>query len=180
MAAFSKINMANSREENLTNLYKLAFPAIAKYISRMGGSFEEAKDVFQDALLVYYEKNIVSSKILSNDIGYLVGISKNLWLKRYRDSNQHTVSLDPAVTDLISEQQPSPASKRLLRFLEVAGKKCMELLKAYYYDQMSLTEIADEFGYSAVRSATVQKYKCLEKVRDKVKEKALAYDDFME
>jgi len=45
---------------------------------------------------------------------------------------------------------------------------------------MSLQEIADEYGYSGVRSATVQKFKCLEKVRESVKEKSLVYDDFME
>lgn len=180
MEAVSKSKMANSREEIFTTLYKLVFPTIAKYISRMGGSFEEAKDVFQDALVVYYEKKMVASQILSNDIGYLVGISKNLWLKHYRDSTKYTVPLDAACTDVISEHQPNPANKRLFRFLEVAGKKCMELLKAFYYDQTPLTEIADEFGYSGVRSATAQKYKCLEKVREKVQVKALVYDDFME
>ncbi len=73
-----------------------------------------------------------------------------------------------------------PSNNRLMRFLETAGKKCMELLKGFYYDQQPLTELADEFGYSGVRSATVQKYKCLEKVRETIKEKALTYDDFMD
>ncbi len=180
MEAVNKSNLANSREENFTSLYKAAFPPIAKYISRMGGSFEEAKDVFQDALIVFYENKILTSKNLSNDIGYLVGISKNLWLKRYRDFTQHRVLFDAASPAVNSEPQLNLSNNRLFRFLEIAGKKCMELLKAFYYDQIPLTEIADEFGYSGIRSATAQKYKCLEKVRDKVKQKALTYDDFME
>ncbi|WP_282636750.1 hypothetical protein [Sphingobacterium thalpophilum] len=56
----------------------------------------------------------------------------------------------------------------------------MSLLKSFYYDQMSLQEIADDFGFSGIRSATVQKYKCLEKIRETVKEKALLYEDFLE
>ena len=32
-----------------------------------------------------------------------------------------------------------------------------------------MNEIAGHFGYRSIRSATVQKYKCLEKVRDHVK-----------
>jgi len=56
----------------------------------------------------------------------------------------------------------------------------MDLLRSFYYDKMPLTTIASTYGYSGVRSATVQKYKCLEKVRETIKEKALAYEDFME
>ena len=56
----------------------------------------------------------------------------------------------------------------------------MKLLKGFYYDQLPLTDIATAFGFSGVRSATVQKYKCLEKVRETIKQKALQYEDFME
>jgi DNA-directed RNA polymerase specialized sigma24 family protein len=163
------------RQELFISLYKKAFPVVAKYISRMGGSFDEAKDVFQDALVVYYEKSRASA--LNNDTAYLVGTAKHLWLKRYRHNEQH-VPMDNI--DLCDEATDTPSNNRLLRFLETAGNKCMELLKGFYYDELSLTEIANEFGYSGVRSATVQKYKCLEKVRETIKQKALVYDDFME
>jgi len=45
----------------------------------------------------------------------------------------------------------------------------MDLLQAFYYFKTPMREIAEEFGYRSERSATVQKYKCLEKVRDTVK-----------
>jgi DNA-directed RNA polymerase specialized sigma24 family protein len=165
------------RQELFISMYKKAFPVVAKYISRMGGSFDEAKDVFQDALVVYYEKSLTEPSALNNDTAYLVGTAKHVWLKRYRQSNQN-VPLDDI--DLFDEDVETPSNNRLMRFLETAGNKCMELLKGFYYDQLSLAEIADGFGYSGVRSATVQKYKCLEKVRETIKQKALVYDDFME
>src|SRR6201990_241012 len=77
------------REELFIRLYKKAFPAVAKYVSRLGGSFDEAKDVFQDALVIYYEKAVLKSSALNNDTGYLVGIAKNLWLRHYRKSAQN-------------------------------------------------------------------------------------------
>jgi hypothetical protein len=43
-----------------------------------------------------------------------------------------------------------------------------------------MKELADLFGYAGERSATVQKYKCIEKVRETVKEQSLAYEDFIE
>jgi hypothetical protein len=65
-------------------------------------------------------------------------------------------------------------------YLETAGRKCMELLKAYYYDHMPASDIATLFGYSGTHSATVGKYKCLEKVRDTIKQNSLNYADFIE
>jgi DNA-directed RNA polymerase specialized sigma24 family protein len=171
-------NSIVKREKLFIELYKKAFPAVAKYVSRMGGSFDDAKDVFHDALVAYYEKVCINSSKADNNIAYLVGTVKNLWLKRYRDSG-HNVPLDN-IEVAFEDDENIPSSRRLIRFLETAGKKCMELLAGFYYHQQPLTEIAGQFGYSGVRSATVQKYKCLEKVRETIKEKALTYDDFIE
>ena len=169
---------AGNREALFIHLYKQAFPVVAKYISRMGGSFDEAKDVFQDALVIYYEKSIADASALKNDTAYLVGTAKHLWIKRYQ-GNEFNTPLDNIEVGL-NEDESNPSSRRLMRFLETSGKKCMELLRSFYYDQLPLTEIAQTYGYSGVRSATVQKYKCLEKVRETIKQKALVYEDFME
>jgi RNA polymerase sigma factor (sigma-70 family) len=170
-------NLATKREELFVCLYQKAFPAVAKYVSRMGGSFDEAKDVFQDALVVYYEKLVAEKFTMDNDAAYLAGIAKNLWLKRYRDSSQH-IPLDHI--DLKIDEEETASENRLMHYLEKAGQKCMELLRGFYYDELPLNDIAALFGFSGVRSATVQKYKCLEKVRETIKQKALTYDDFME
>ncbi|MDB5011483.1 MAG: polymerase subunit sigma-70, partial [Mucilaginibacter sp.] len=107
-----------------------------------------------------------------------VGTAKNLWLKKYRENCQNMPLDNIDVT--LTEDESSPSAQRLMHFLATAGKKCMELLTGFYYDRLPLTKIATQFGYSGVRSATVQKYKCLEKVRETIKEKSLVYEDFME
>jgi RNA polymerase sigma factor (sigma-70 family) len=178
MLSISDTNIAAERQVHIIDLYKSAFPAVAKYVSRRGGSFDEAKDIFQDALVIYYEKAVLKSSALKNDTGYLVGIAKNLWLRRYQQSLQNVSLTETEVA--FNEPEQSPANHRLMRFLSTAGQKCMDLLKRFYYDELPLNEIAEEFGYSTVRSATVQKYRCLEKVRETIKDKALVYDDFLE
>ena len=169
-------HLVEQRQKVFILLYKTAFPAVARYISRLGGSFDEAKDVFQDSLVIYYEK-MTNQTLPVNGIGYLIGTSKNLWLQRYRKSNRQ---LPLNEIEVAIDEDQKPADKRLLHFLSTAGKKCMELLKGFYYDQVPLTELAELFGYSGVHSVTVQKHKCLEKVRETVKQKALSYADFME
>ncbi|MCR8558078.1 sigma-70 family RNA polymerase sigma factor [Mucilaginibacter sp. BJC16-A38] len=172
------IQTAAGREQFFIALYKSTFPSVANYVSKMGGTFDEAKDIFQDALVVYYEKAINSGLIIkTNEKTYLLGISKHLWLRKFKSDILNT-SIDgfDISLDEIDEQ---PSESKLMHFLETAGKKCMELLRSFYYDQVPLGDAAKLFGFSGVRSATVQKYKCLEKVRETIKEKSLTYEDFL-
>lgn len=173
---------AARREKLITELYQSAFPTVAKYISKMGGSFDDAKDIFQDALVIYYEKAVNSDLSLHNsEKAYLLGIAKHLWFKKFK-GDRHNLPLDSCTKDfdVTDETEDQPSGVKLMRYLETAGKKCMELLSAFYYHKLPMKDLADLFGYAGERSATVQKYKCIEKVRETVKEQSLAYEDFIE
>lgn len=169
---------AEEREKLFISLYKNAFPVVARYVSKMGGTFDEAKDIFQDALVIYYEKSVECFfELKTNEKAYLLGISKHLWLKKHRDNSRLT-SIDGL--DIENDETAQASDKKVLNFLQTAGKKCMDLLRSFYYDGLQLADAAGLFGFSGVRSATVQKYKCLEKVRETVKQKALTYEDFLD
>ncbi|MFD0793024.1 RNA polymerase sigma factor [Mucilaginibacter litoreus] len=169
----------HNREAMLTELYKSAFPAVAKYISKMGGSFDDAKDIFQDALVIYYEKAIAGDAAVANKRAYLVGIAKHLWLKKFNAAILST-SLNDLPVDIIQTVDEQVSANKVLQYLQTAGKRCMDLLSAFYYDKLPMKDVAGLFGYSGERSVTVQKYKCLEKVRETVKQQSLSYADFIE
>ena len=176
-----KEDVAATRKALFVQLYQTAFPLVAKYVSHMGGSFEEAKDVFQDVLVIYYEKLTTSGVTLQySERSYLLGIAKHLWAKKNKQNSRHS-SLDDSLTGIaVEEHSPASSTDKLLDLLHSSGQKCMELLQAFYYDKWPMRKIAGRFGFNSVRSATVQKYKCLEKVRDTIKEKSLTYEDFLE
>lgn len=163
-----------------TRLYLEAFPLSAAFISKRDGSLEQAKDLFQDALVIYYEQVYTrSEKVRTSEKAYLLGIVKHLWYGQTGTGfTERLDGLDSLM--LVDIEEPQPSEQKLLSFLETAGRKCMEVLKAFYYDNLPLSKISDHFGFSGTRSATVQKYKCLEKVRDKVRERKLEYADFAE
>lgn len=168
-----------TREAWLTRLYLTTFPSVAHYVNRKGGSLDEAKDIFQDALVIYYEKAVANAMQLTHsEKSYLMGIAKHLWYHHQQKQKGHLSEDVSNYTELINDEPLIPSAKRLLRYLETAGQKCMEMLQAFYYDKQSMKEIAERFGLSGERSAAVQKHKCLEKVRDKVKKKSLTYEDF--
>jgi len=166
------------REAFFMALYQKAFSPVARYVARMGGSLDEAQDIFQDTLVIYYEK--VSSATdtgIVNEKAYLLGIAKKQWLQHYKAGSKQQPLND---FDTVAMADEKLASGKLLKYLETAGKRCMELLKAFYYDHLPVGQLATKFGYSGTHSATVAKYKCLEKVRETVKQNSLNYADFVE
>jgi len=168
-----------TREAWLTRLYLTAFPVVAQHIGKQGGSLDEAKDIFQDALVIYYEKAVSGNlQLTHSEKSYLIGIAKHLWHHYQQKQNRNLNEDILNYTELPTNETLIPSTNRLLRYLEAAGQKCMDMLQAFYYDKQSMKEIAERFNLSGERSATVQKHKCLEKVRDKVKEKSLTYEDF--
>lgn len=166
----------HTRNELIAEWYVNVFPRVAIYVKRNGGDLDAAKEIFQEALVCYYEKSRNSNFSPENcDEAYIMGIAKNTWLKYY--SRQKRFEALPEV-DLAEEKEKNPIPQKLLQYLKLTGEKCMNLLQAFYYEKLDMTQLANRFGHTSVRSATVQKYKCLEKVRNQVKSKSLSYEDF--
>lgn len=160
-------------------LYQKTFPAVAAYLHKMGGSLEEAKDIFHDALVIYIEKRR-DLQLEYSEQSYILGIARHLWIKKFGESNRH-IPFENAVDAPFSDEGYQEASSpRLLELLTASGRKCLDLLSAFYYEKLDMDGLAKRFGFSGARSATVQKFKCLEKVKETVKLKSLQYEDFME
>ncbi|HWA33603.1 MAG TPA: sigma-70 family RNA polymerase sigma factor [Cyclobacteriaceae bacterium] len=160
-------------------MYESAFPVVAAWVRKMNGSLEDARDVFHDALVLYHEKIIGGVSFDASPEAYILGIAKHLWLRKFRRS-KHLVQFDGIETDISipDDFYAPPSTLKLLNFLERAGKNCMELLRRAYYEKQSASELAQKMGYSGERSATVQKYKCIEKLRTIIKQKSISYEDF--
>jgi DNA-directed RNA polymerase specialized sigma24 family protein len=166
----------------ITDFYVAIFPSVARLVSRLGGSLEEAKDIFHDALIIYWEQQSKNpGKIYGSEAGYILGIVKNLCLRQYQ-RDKKVISLSDAEQEIPipPDFYPTVRQRRLLRVLERAGKKCLDLLRSFYYQMVPLRKIARDFNYANEHSASVQKYKCLDKVKKVVAENSLNYEDFLE
>ena len=161
--------MIEQKEDPTITLYREAFPHFAQMVRALGGTLEEAKDSFHDALLIYLERERAGKlNVHSSPMAYLLGTAKICWLHM-----RARASFSPLPDGFDSSEFADPAMEEreqsLLASLERTGKKCLQLLKAFYYDHLSMDDIAARFGFNGRRSATVQKYKCLEKVRENLK-----------
>jgi DNA-directed RNA polymerase specialized sigma24 family protein len=169
-------------EEFFEDLYKKMFPAVARFVRSQNGTFEDARDIFHDALVIFYEKSLdEKAGIQLSPEAYVFGIFRHLWIRKFKEARQ-TVFLteEEDKIDIPADYFPHPRTAKILRLLQLAGERCLALLKSFYYEKRSLEDISRAFAFSGVRSATVQKFKCLQKMRDEIKSKSLEYDDFLE
>ena len=169
------------RKELIKQWYISYFPKVASFIANRGGTLDDARDIFQECLVIYYERTVVpDSPPVRNEKAYLMGVAKKLWYRMYAENAKYSgeEQYSPAGSTYEAPLPEVSVPANIMEYLEHAGRKCMDMLKAFYYDHYNMQEMAARFGFGSVRSATVQKYKCLEKVRDKVKEKSLNYEDF--
>jgi DNA-directed RNA polymerase specialized sigma24 family protein len=173
------LHTAEQRAAWFTGLYEASFPKVARFVANRGGTFEDAKDIFHDALVILYEKAVASEQAVAlSEEHYVVGIAKHLWIRKFNEDARKVgiEGIEKMIT--IPEDYYDTSSNRLVSLLELTGRKCMQLLRAFYYENLSLFQIKTEFGFSSAHSASAQKFKCIEKVRNIIREKSLGHEDF--
>lgn len=169
--------LLTDRSATLTRLYRRTFPAVRQYVQRRGGTDQDAQDVFQDALVVFYEKTTAEALTLTAEPGtYLVGVCRNLWHRELERRARHPhTGLTAAEHQPAEEAAPALADgsavspEAVLAYVEQLSEKCRSILLAFYYFRQPLAQIAATHDYRSVRSATVQKFKCLERLRNAVR-----------
>ena len=171
------IELLKSGKQNkaFLKLYK-NYPQVEKLILSKGGSKEDAKDVFQEALIIFYEKVCNTKFNLTSAIGtYLYSVSRFLWkdqhLKRKR---KQSVIVDFEFTSEEAAEfqeaiEREEKFKKIEQVLTQIGEKCLQILTLFYYNGLTMKAIATKVGLKSEKIAKNQKYKCLERAKLKVK-----------
>lgn len=159
--------LAGNDKKAIETIYKDNFNMVQALIINNNGTSEDAKDIFQEAMVVLYEK-VQSGTFELNCLirTFLYSVSRRLWLKKL--VHQNRFSLSEAHEDQIAvENEVEDHEKRNVDFqmMEKAmhnlGEPCKTLLEAFYLQKRSMQEIAAVFGYTNAENAKNQKYKCL-------------------
>ena len=160
--------LANNDSKAVEMLYKSHFNMIQHFVLNNNGSFDEARDVFQEAMIALYEKVQSDSFVLTCQIKtYLFSICKHLWLKRLHQMSKFSGSLNveedsiSVDDDLIDFEKKDAAFEMMHYALNSLGEPCKSLLEGYYINKKGMQELADNFGYTNADNAKNQKYKCL-------------------
>ncbi len=156
----------------IDTLYKDNFPMVQAYILQNNGSYDDARDIFQEAIIALYEKAQDDSFVLTCQIKtYLYSICRRLWLKRLQQLGRFANNIDnleetvPVEEDLEIHEKRNAEFAIMDRALNSLGEPCKGLLEGYYLKKMGMMELADEFGYTNADNAKNQKYKCLMRLK---------------
>src|SRR4028118_1813950 len=89
------IKLQKKEEPAFMLLYKFYYPSIKHYIQKNQGNNADAEDIFQESIIVLFEKIDSPDFILTSSLKtYLFAIARNLWLKRLRGAKLiHEVDL---------------------------------------------------------------------------------------
>lgn len=162
--------------DNLTigKIYKLYYPAIARMIINNSGSEDEAKDIFQEAVMVLYNKVTQSKFELNSKLStFLYAVSRRLWLKQLTRSGNIANTSDisdfedilQVENDMENHEEKEQKFERMSFALQELGEPCKTLIKDFYIKNLSMKEIQEKFGYTNTDNAKTQKYKCLQRLK---------------
>lgn len=162
----NQLRGSNSRQA-LEEIYTY-FPKVCNYILANQGTEDEAKDVFQESVVILYEKaQAPSFELSSNANTYVFSVCKNIWYAKLRAKGKVTVSSHLQDDYFKQEEDQSTDKEEQYNQLDVIidqlGEKCKSVLHRFYFLKQGMAEIADKLGYSSVNTAKTQKYKCLER-----------------
>ncbi|MEO1450157.1 MAG: sigma-70 family RNA polymerase sigma factor [Bacteroidota bacterium] len=137
---------------------------------------EEAKDIFQEVILIFYE-NIVEGKIdrLKSHIRtYLFGIGRILMLQAYRKSQRYTDADAQELLSAVPDDHTILAQHRLelddqqkvlQRALRQLGEACRRLLELFYYRRFTTEAIMHALDYRNTDVVKSQKARCMKQLK---------------
>ena len=167
MAADIREALVRNREQTLEDIYKKAYPMVLHYVKQHYGTADDAKDLLQEAIILFYEKVVHEEFALTaSATTYIMAVCKNRW-RRELEKRNRLQELPPGISEMAEEAGAESNEPQLpiTRFVEQLGEKCKEILVAFYYLGQRMEQVAAQHQYRNVRSATVQKFKCLERLR---------------
>jgi RNA polymerase sigma factor (sigma-70 family) len=162
-------------ESALDYLYKKNYRMMVKLIVKNNGSEEEAKDIYQEALIVLWQKVLTAEFVLTSKIStYLYSICQNLWRKelerKSRLTNEETENSE------IIEIDKKERIEIINQCINDLGETCKKILTYYYFDKLSMNDIAEKMGFANSDTAKTKKYKCKKELDKKIKSLYTASD----
>lgn len=171
------VGLADGSDEALTNLYRRYFPMVLHFVTTNNGSEDDAKDIYQEALIVLYEKVRGGSLELHCQLKtYLYAVGRRLWLKQLALKSRFIVrdvetplndemALSQLDNELDEHQKRDRQFDLMADSLERLGEPCRTLLDDFYIQHLSMQDITEKFGYTNADNAKTQKYKCLMRLK---------------
>lgn len=162
-------------ESALDYLYKQHYKMMLRLVLKNNGTEQEALDIFQDALIVFWQKAIKNDFELTSKIStYLFSVCQNLWRKELSRKNKFKES------DKEESESNQFENEEMVKIIHACinelGESCRQILSFYYFDGMSMDQIAKKMGLANSDTAKTKRYKCKKRLDDLIRSRYTASD----
>lgn len=145
-----------------------------RFLIKKGASEADAKDVFQDALAIVFQKVQDNKLTLTSSFeSYLIGVCKFIYANKRRKNAKTIVTNDDfttytATTDLERDYLEQEKYKIYTDNFSKLGTFCQTILKLYF-DNQSMDFIAEKLNLKNAHTARNRKYRCQKELENFVK-----------
>ncbi len=156
----------NHESPVLEYVYATYYPIIEGYIIHNQGSREQARDVFQEAMIVVYNRIKLDKLELTCKFGtYLYAICKNIWIQ---ERKKYMLRAEKLKQQPLVVNDPGPADDPLLQnhltdlFNKHFGdlsEDCQKIL-SMYFNNFSVEDIRTAMDYKDLHHTADRKYRC--------------------
>jgi RNA polymerase sigma factor (sigma-70 family) len=160
--------------EVLLFVYHKNFRSVRHYIEKNNGSNQDAEDVFQDAMILIFDKINEDNFVLNCSIHtYLFSASKILWLKQLKFKERRKVVIEEC-DDFISNNEGildtilrTERKSIFLKHYNELTEDCQTIIK-YFLRGLSISEITKTMGYSSEQHTKNRRFRCKKTLIEKI------------
>lgn len=166
--------LAQGKSDAMKMVYSEYFGMVKHLVMKNSGSDTDAEDVFQEAMVILYNKFKSPDFNLTVQLKtYLYSVSRNLWLNELKKRGRRKERLKDYETyvetgHLFSADWKERREENMVKMekaMRYLGDKCQEILLLFYYEKKSMAEIAVQMNYTNADNVKNQKYKCLRQLK---------------
>lgn len=155
--------------------HKKKFIGFLKWYRKI--SHSEALDYYQDAFVIFYTNVMKGEAEIKSIENYLIGIGKNLVLGNHKqrkklvedffEKDLHTPSF---IDELDLELEQSSKEEIVRLTVGALGDPCAQILRFFYWERINYPEMLKKMtNYKSVEVLKAQKYKCMQRLKLKLK-----------
>ncbi|MDD5506864.1 MAG: sigma-70 family RNA polymerase sigma factor [Bacteroidales bacterium] len=164
-------------EKIIRFIFNEHFNTIRSFIQRNKGTVEDAEDVFQDAIVIIYQK--ARDRELSLECSFktfLYSVCRHVWLQKLEKNRINPANIgdienfielsNVMMYDLYDEERERV--KIFQQHFLALGEDCQKLLRLFMR-KTPLSEIMKIMGYKSVKYTKTRKFLCKERLKKRIK-----------
>ena len=167
--------------EAIKQIYSEAFAYCASFITNNRGDTDQARDYFQEALIVLFNNlRNPDFELTCNVKTYLYSVMRNQWLKKINKDQRGGLKLVVDQEDgkefvIIAEDEIEQKREKedmhelVAKAIKLIKEDCRTLIMSFYFQKVDLTSLAEQMGYT-YQFIKVKKNRCMDYLKKKVQE----------